>query len=127
MTASKKITSENIKDLIALSTLLSTAIEKGRFSTKLEDIIPSSLVDISEGGLLLRIQNHGNRLNIPEGTEIEVKFTVGNKEMTLKGTICRRDPESQSYAIQFSDLSMEVKKALKKFIADNIEKSGESQ
>ena len=127
MTASKKITSENIKDLIALSTLLSTAIEKGRFTANLEDIIPSSLVDISEGGLLLRIQNHGNRLNIPEGTEIEVKFTAGNKEMTLKGTICRKDPESQSYAIQFSDLSMEVKKALKKFIADNIEKSGESQ
>ena len=122
----KKITTENITDLFALSTLLSLAIENSRFTTDLEDIVPSSLVDISEGGLLLKIQDHGNKLNLLEGTEIEVTFSSEGEEISLKGTIRRKDPQSQSYAIEFTELRPEIKRTLKKFIEDNIEKSSEN-
>jgi hypothetical protein len=119
---SVKITQENISDLIALSTLLSLSIGKTHFGAKIEDIVGSNLVDISEGGLLLKIQNDENKINIPEGADIEVKFKVGGKELLLKGNICRKEAESESYAVKFADVDSEEKKVLKKFIDANIEK-----
>jgi hypothetical protein len=119
---SVKITQENISDLIALSTLLSLSIGKTHFGSKIEDIVGSNLVDISEGGLLLKIQNDENKINIPEGADIEVKFKVGGKELLLKGNICRKEAESESYAVKFADVDSEEKKVLKKFIDANIEK-----
>jgi hypothetical protein len=124
---SVKITQENISDLIALSMLLSLAIGKARFGAKIEDIVGSNLLDISEGGLLLRIQNDEKKINIPEGADIEVKFNVGGNELLLKGSVCRKDPENESYAVKFADVDMEEKKILKKFIDANIEKLKNTQ
>jgi hypothetical protein len=124
---SGRITSEKVTDLYALSTLLSHAIENSRFSADLEDILPSSLVDISEGGILLKMQDAENKINIPEGREIEVTFRSGEQEMSLKGNIRRKDPQSQSYAIEFTGLRPDIKKSLKKFIEDTIEKTPENQ
>jgi hypothetical protein len=123
----KKITSENVTDLFALSTLLSHAIENSRFTADLEDVVPSSLVDISEGGLLLKVKDQGERLNLPAGAEIEVKFRSGDQEISVRGAIARKELQAQNYAIEFTDLKPEIKKALKKFIEDNIEKISESQ
>jgi len=124
---SVKITQENISDIIALSTLLSLAIGKAHFGAKIEDIVGSNLVDISEGGLLLKIQNDENRINIPDGADIEVKFKVGGKELLLKGSVCRKETDTESYAVKFADVDSEEKKILKQFIDANIEKLNNTQ
>lgn len=118
-----KITAEDVTDLMALSSLLSIGIENAHFTTDIEDFVGSDLIDISEGGLLLRIQNDEKKVNIPEGEVIEVKFIDKDKEITLKGNICRKDQESLSYAIKFADMSSENKKILKNFIDGKIEKN----
>ena len=124
---SLQITQENISDLVALSTLLSLATGKARFRVNIEDIVGSSLLDISEGGLLLKIQNNENRINIPEGAAIEVKFKVEDRELLLKGKVCRKDTETESYAVKFADVDSEEKKILKEFIDAHIEKFKDAQ
>ena len=118
----KKITPENISDLIAISTLFSIGIENAHFITNIEELVGSSLLNISEGGLLLKIKYPESKVNIPEGAGIEVRFMIGENEVIMKGNVCRRDKDSLSYAIKFTELPIEDKQLLRKFIEANIEK-----
>jgi len=123
----KKITSENISDLSALSILLGTAMEKAKYTPEIDSSIKSGLLDISEGGLFLRVVNDLEEVSIPEGASIEVKFFLEEKEVTLKGSVCRKDESANSYAIMFTDIGEEEKKLIKKFVDQNIEKFSQNK
>jgi hypothetical protein len=115
------LTADNVNDIIIVSSLLTTAIENARFVPNLEDIMKSVLVDISEGGMLLKIVNPDNAFNIPEGTEIEVKFLINRKDLNLRGNILRKGKRGDSYAVKFTNLSPDEKRLIKRFIHDSIE------
>jgi len=125
--ADKKITSENISDLSALSILMSAAMEKAKYTPELDDAINSSLVDISEGGLFLRVVNNRAEVSIPEGASIEVKFVLGEKEVILKGNVCRKNEEEKSYAIKFLEIGEDEKKLIRKFVDQSIEKFSQNK
>lgn len=122
----KHISPDNISDLVALSTLLSIGVENAHFIANIEELVGSSLLNISEGGLLLKIKNEENKVNIPEGATIDVSFTIGGKEITMKGNILRKEKGTSSYAVQFTDVPMDDKLLLKKFIDASIEKIKDS-
>ena len=123
---SDHITYENINDLMVLSNLLTIAINKVGFVPKIDEGILSKLIDISEGGLLLKVVNHDKDIQIPEGTRLEIKLYLGDKELPLIGDILRRDENNKSYAIRFEELSHDVKDEIKKFIEENIDKNQEN-
>jgi hypothetical protein len=122
----KHISPDNISDLVALSTLLSIGVENAHFVANIEELIGSSLLNISEGGLLLKIKNEDNKITIPEGATIDVSFMIGKKEITMKGNILRKEKDTSSYAVQFTEVPMDDKLLLKKFIDASIEKIKDS-
>ena len=116
-----KITPENVTDLSAIAILISSGIEKAHFVTDLDELTDSSLIEISEGGLFLKIIDHGSNVRIPEGTSMEVRFKFNDKEIILNGRVCRAGEDPSSYAIKFINISSDVKKVLKDFVDKNIE------
>ena len=120
------ITYDEINDLMVLSNLLTIAINKVGFVPKIDEGILTKLIDISEGGLLLKVVNHEKDIQLPEGTRLEIKLYLGEKELPLVGDILRKDDENRSYAIRFEELSPEVREEIKKFIEENIDKEKKS-
>lgn len=111
---------------MVLSNLLTIAINKVGFVPKIDEGILTKLIDISEGGLLLKVVNHEKDIQLPEGTRLEIKLYLGEKELPLVGDILRKDDENRSYAIRFEELSPEVREEIKKFIEENIDKEKKS-
>ncbi|MFW6139666.1 MAG: PilZ domain-containing protein [Spirochaetota bacterium] len=122
----KKITYGNIADLISLSTVLSTGIEKAHYIPEFDDSVSSSVVDLSEGGLLLKIGSDAD-MDIPEDTEIQLSFNMEDSQVTLKGNVVRRDISSGSYAVRFEEVDPQSKQKIKNFVQENIENSGKQQ
>jgi len=118
----KKIHYENISDLMYLSSLLTVAIKKSNFVPQIDNAIKSNLIDLSEGGLLLKLLNGDKNMVIPEDSKIQVSFFIKGSELTLKGSVCRKDSERGCYAIMFNDIGSREKKTLREFIEENIEK-----
>ena len=119
----KKITYEEITDLLSLSAILTLALENAQIIPDLGDSIQSNLIDISEGGLFLRIPDEEDELSFTEGSDIQVTFDINKKKMKLKGNILRKDDQVRGYAVQFKTLNNDEKKALQGFVKENIEKS----
>lgn len=117
----KKISPEDVRKIIALSRLLSMGIQKTSFVPKVDSAIPGSVVDISEGGVYLKVLNNTAGTDIPEGANIEVRFVLKEKEITIKGKVCRKNEEEKSYGVRFSELTNEERKALHNFIEDMLE------
>jgi len=118
----KKITPEDVKNIIALSRLLSMGMQKTTFVPRVESAIPGSVVDISEGGVYLKVLNDSAGADIPEGANIEVRFVLKDREITIKGKVCRKNPEEKSYGVKFSDLTDDEREALHNFIEDMLKK-----
>jgi len=119
----RKITYENIADLMSLGALLTKGVARVGFVPDLGNGVDSSLLDISEGGILLRIADEGTGADLKEGTDIELKFAIKGEEIALKGNVIRRDPETHSYAVQFSKLESKDRQAIKKYIDSSMEKT----
>lgn len=119
----KKISYENVADFMSLSALLTAAIERVGFVPDLGEILQSSLVDISEGGLLLRVSGEG--ADIVEGADLEVKFVINGQDVKLKGTVARKEETDQSYAIQFTEINPPTRHLIRKFIDQSIENPAE--
>ena len=51
---------------------------------------------------------------------------IGGKEITMKGSILRKEKATSSYAVQFTEVPMDEKLLLKKFIDASIEKIKDS-
>ncbi len=117
-----KVTPQNVADLSAITTLIASGIEKANFAGDLNEIANSEMIDISEGGLLLKVDNSYGSVNIPEGTSIEMKFRIGEKDVTLKGNVCREDRSEACFAVQFMDMESDIQSMLNKFINESIEK-----
>jgi hypothetical protein len=117
--SARKISYEDVADLMSLSALLTTGIERVGFIPDLGEILQSSLVDISEGGLLLRVSGEG--ADIVEGADLEVKFVINGQDVKLKGTVARKEETDQSYAIQFTEITPPTRHLIRKFIDQSIE------
>ncbi|UCB45796.1 MAG: PilZ domain-containing protein [Spirochaetota bacterium] len=115
------ITYEDVSDLMALSLLLKIGVENAGFIPSFDDSIDSSLLNISEGGLYLQISGSEEKALIPEGADAQIKFVLNDREVVLRGNICRKDDDESSYAIQFDKLESTEKNALKEFINKSIE------
>ena len=113
---------EAVSDLMALGVILKIGIEKARFVPAFDDSVPTDLLNISEGGILLQITGGGGRTSIPEGADAQIKILINDKEIVLRGNVCRRSDEKKSYAIQFTKIDDDQKNSLKGFIDENIEK-----
>jgi hypothetical protein len=117
-----RISLEDVNNLLALTKLIGLGIQKARYIPDLDDFIDSRLLNISEGGLLLKIEDLRKDISIPQGASVEVKFLLGGKWFSLKGNICRKDEPRQFYAIKFVDLSSEEKKQIKGFVDETVAK-----
>jgi hypothetical protein len=117
-----RITLEDVNNLLALTKLIGLGIQKARYIPDLDDFIDSRLLNISEGGILLKIEDQRKEVSIPEGANVEVKFILGSKGFSLKGNICRKDEPRQFYAIKFIDVSSDEKKQIKGFVDETITK-----
>ena len=117
-----KVTPQNVADLSAITTLIASGIEKANYTGDINEIISSEMIDISEGGLLLKVDNSQGSVKIPEGTSIEMKFRIGEKDVTLKGSVCREDRSEACFAIKFMDMEADIQAMLKNFINESIEK-----
>ncbi len=117
----ERLTFEDVSDLMSLSALLTMGIEKANFIPDLGDAVQSSLVNIGEGGIFLTIDSSGEEAKLKEGTNIEVKFGLKEREVTLKGKVLRKGEQAKSYAVEFNNLEESDRKALKKFVEENIE------
>jgi hypothetical protein len=115
----RKISYEDVADLMSLSALMAMGIERAGFVPDLGDIMQSSLIDISEGGLRLKVA--GEYADVIEGADLEVKFVINGQDVSLKGTVARKDESDQSYAIQFTDVKAPTRQLIKKFIDESIE------
>jgi len=62
-----RITVEDVNTLIALTNLIGLGIQKARYVPDLDDFIDSRLLNISEGGLLLKIEDQKKDVSIPRG------------------------------------------------------------
>jgi hypothetical protein len=123
----KKVTPQDVADLSAITNLIASGIEKAKFTGDLNEIVSSEMIDISEGGLLLKVDNSQGSVRIPEGTSIEMKFRIGEKDVTLKGNICRQDKSEACFAVQFVDMEADIQSMLKSFINESIEKLNNQQ
>lgn len=112
---------EDVADLMALSLILKIGLEKSHLVPTLDDSIKSNLMNISEGGLLLKISNKDGSTTIPEGADTQIRLFIYEKEIALRGNVCRADGEDSTYAIKFTDLKPDAKRALKDFVEDHIE------
>jgi hypothetical protein len=117
-----RVSLEDVNNLVALSKLVGLGIQKARYTPDLDEIIDSRLLNISEGGLLLKIEDQRTDVSIPEGATVELKFPLGGKGFSLRGSVCRKDEPRQFYAIKFVDLSPEDKKRIKSFVDDTVAK-----
>jgi len=117
----RKLTYENIADLMSLSALLTMGIARAGFVPDLGNAVDSDLLDISEGGIFLKISDEGTGQVIKEGTDIELKFAIKDEEVALRGSVIRKDSETHSYAVQFSSLGQKERRAIKKYIDSSIE------
>lgn len=118
----KKITPDDVRNVIALSRLLSMGMQRASFVPRVESAIPGSVIDISEGGVYLKVLNDSAGSDIPEGANIEVRFVLKDREITIKGEVCRKNQEEKSYGVKFSDLTDDERKALHNFIEEMLEK-----
>jgi PilZ domain len=117
-----RISLEDVNNLVALTKLIGLGIQKARYLPDLDEFIDSRLLNISEGGLLLKIEDQRAGISIPEGANVEVKFPLGGKGFYLRGCVCRKDDPRQFYAIKFIDLSPEEKKQIKSCVDDTVAK-----
>jgi hypothetical protein len=122
MEAGSKITADDISDLMSLSGLMKMGIERAKFIPDVSGVVPTSLVDISEGGLFLTIDSGDEDLKINEGTNIEVKFDLEDREVTLKGTVLRQGESEKSYAVEFYDSEPRDRQAVKRYVQDSLKK-----
>jgi hypothetical protein len=122
-----RISLEDVNNLLALTKLIGLGIQKARYIPDLDDFIDSRLLNISEGGILLKIEDQRKDISIPEGATVEVKFLLSGKGFSLKGNICRKDEPRQFYAIKFVDLSSEEKKQIKSFVDETVSKYQETK
>jgi hypothetical protein len=117
-----RITAEDISDLMSLSVLLKMGIEKAKFVPDVTGVVPSSLVDLSEGGVFLAINSETEDLKIKEGTNIEVKFNLDDSEVTLKGKVLRQGSNERGYAVEFYNSEPRDRQAVKRFVQESINK-----
>ncbi len=112
---------EDVSDLVVLANLLTMAVDKVGFVPDIKDGLESSLIDISEGGILLKVLDSDKDIKISEGSHLEIKLYLNNKELSVTGDILRKDENKKSYAIKFEDLNPQVKREIKRFIDESIE------
>lgn len=122
-----RITAEDISDLMSLSGLLKMGIEKAKFVPDVTGVVPSSLVDLSEGGMYITIDYKTDELKIKEGTNIEVKFSLDEKEVMLKGKVVRHGSEEKGYAIEFYDPEPRNRQVVKRFVQTSIDRLKEKK
>ena len=122
-----RITAEDISDLMSLSGLLKMGIDKAKFVPDVTGVVPSSLIDLSEGGMYITIESETDDVKIKEGTNIEVKFALDEKQVALKGRVVRHGSEQRSYAIEFYDSEPRSRQVVKRFVQNSIEKLKEKK
>jgi hypothetical protein len=122
-----RFTADDISDLMSLAALLKMGIEKAKFVHDVAGVVPSNLVDISEGGMFLTVASGSDDLKMQDGTNIEVKFNLDDREVTLKGTVVRHGREEKGYAVEFYDSEPRDRQAVKRFIQKSIEKYKDSR
>jgi hypothetical protein len=122
-----RITLEDTSDLMSLSGLLKMGIEKAKFVPDVTGVVPTSLLDISEGGVFLTIDSEIEALEIDEGSDIEVKFNIDNREVTLKGRVLRKGDKTKGYGVEFYDSEPRARQAVKRYVEQNIEKLKEKK
>jgi hypothetical protein len=122
-----RFTADDISDLMSLAALLKMGMEKAKFIHDVAGVVPSTLVDISEGGMFLTVAAGSDDLHMQDGTNIEVKFDLDGREVTLKGTVVRGGEEEKGYAVEFYDSEPRDRQAVKRFIRKSIEKRKEIQ
>jgi c-di-GMP-binding flagellar brake protein YcgR len=110
---------------MSLAALLKMGMEKAKFVHDVAGVVPSTLVDISEGGIFLTVAAGSDDLHMQDGTNIEVKFDLDGREVTLKGTVVRGGQEEKGYAVEFYDSEPRDRQAVKRFIRKSIEKRKE--
>lgn len=125
--AGARITADDISDLMSLAALLKMGIEKAKFVPDITGVVPTSLVDISEGGMFITLDAEREGLRIEEGANIEVKFTLDNRDVMLKGTVVRQAKNEKSYAVEFYDSEPRDRQAVKRFVQKSIEKLKDSK
>ncbi|GEM_PF-1320899 len=116
----KKLTFETVSEVMSLAALLTMAIEKAKFIPDLDDAVKSSLLEVSEGGLYLKISDSGDSVEIKEGTNIEVRLLLDDEELTLKGNVLRKDESTKSYAVELVGLDSDNHSVLKHFVEKSI-------
>jgi hypothetical protein len=124
---SVNISYEQVADLMALGVILRIGIEHAPLVPSFDDSIDTDLLNISEGGLFLKISSVTGTISIPEGADAQIRFRVGEREIVLTGMVCRKSDSEKSYAIQFTKISNEQKNSLKGFINESIEKMSENK
>jgi hypothetical protein len=120
--AGARISAEDISDLMSLSGLLKMGIEKAKFVPDVAGVVPTSLVNISEGGMFINLNTENEDLQIDEGTNIEVKFNLGERKVTLKGTVLRQEKDERGYAVEFYDSEPRDREEVKRFVNKTIAK-----
>lgn len=118
----KKLTYKHTAALMSLSALLTMGIERAGFVPDLGDVLHSSVVDISEGGLLLKLTMEEEVVGLEEGAHMEVRFIINGKDVSLKGTVARMDEAGKQFAIQFTDVKAADRQVIKQFVEAGIEK-----
>ena len=122
-----RITAEDISDLMSLSGLLKMGIDKAKFVPDVTGVVPSSLIDLSEGGMYITIESETDELKIKEGTNIEVKFSLDENQVSLRGRVVRHGNEQKGYAIEFYDSEPRSRQVVKRFVQNSIDKLKEKK
>ncbi len=122
-----RITAENISDLMSLSGLLKMGIDKAKFVPDVTGVVPSYLIDLSEGGMYITIESETDELKIKEGTNIEVKFSLDETQVAIRGRVVRHGNEERSYAIEFYDSEPRSRQVVKRFVQNSIDKLKEKK
>ena len=117
-----RVTPQDVADLSAITTLIASGIEKSKYAGDLNELVSSELINISEGGLFLKVDTSRGGVRIPEGTSIEMMFRIRDKEVKLKGNVCREEKRKACFAIKFVDLEPDIQSLLRIFINESIEK-----
>lgn len=118
----RKITYDDAAALMSLSALLTMGIERAGFVPDLGDLVPGSVVDISEGGVLLELGMDRDPASLEEGADIEARFILDGRDVSLKGTVARIDASHHRFAIQFTEVQAADRQYIKKFVEAGIEK-----
>jgi hypothetical protein len=118
----RKITYDDTAALMSLSALLTMGIERAGFVPDLGDVMPGSVVDISEGGVLLELGMDRDPASLAEGADIEARFILDGRDVSLKGTVARIDASHHRFAIQFTEVQAADRQYIKQFVEAGIEK-----